>query len=971
MHNDRDDQKSVKTTNVFISYSWDGEDHQAWVKGLATDLDKYRELHVTFDLFDLDNFSDKNFFMEKAVQDADIIIIVTTQNYRNKADSRQGGVGIETYLTAIRHWEESEGGGASKILVASREKYSTPFYLKGKFRVDFHDDDLYQKSFSFLLNALTRTSKAARPDKTKTIEQGSQNYSFTRAEDILKLNYSKRTALIDSSVGTDFSAGNRVKYELWEAKNPFSSYFLILYPNITISQTIGRFCKVVKEMGLGIKELVLLRPTKGVESLIQKTIEKHDLEMRVVELTYSEFVWEYCIDESLRTSSPVWANKFYTDQTILHMNSSSSHSSSSDSAIHYLVDKLSSESSSSGQLVIATGGMGKSTLCHEVAIALNKKLGGDSSVILVKAESLRNNLSAELLSNIEIKSVYDLYELYTQIGKLEAVYDRNQFELCLLCGRIIIVIDGLDEFVSILQERFDLAAFLMSIHESHQQMGRSQVLLTSRNMAFIESIALDEVGIHCHELLGFDENSREKYIRKRFGRYQKADEIAVMFDKYIQQMEKFGDQHKRIVPFFIDIISTIFEEQLESSEKVSFEISSEDKDYACNSTLTDLMIFSVLRREKTRHDIELQTKEFIDLFSELAVEHGEAMPVEKLREKLIIYFDDSADTLFSKVVVNPLLIQEGDILRFRYQFLNDYFKSLYVIAGILRASFSKDMIQCLANTKSADHQSVSEIVTYFSSAMDKFHVSVKEMIRLARGVLARKEIEPKEVESIKKAIGALLGLYSKSGQFSRKELSRKIREIYQLTPDLSSPGKLESLFIFGDFPSLDFSNVQVWNSGFYNYENFVTSTFTNAKFYYSEFTNTGGTYTSDSFDPAMFDSTCKLGDLNETVAFITGSAQSNKALCESELKKFLRSFYKGSSFVDQKLMYMNFSDRVEKLGKRNFNLLVKYGLVEILVEKNVDKFYVITGQYQDSVFRFLTDNFADGKIRSLIDYLKS
>ena len=963
--------KNMKPINVFISYSWDGEDHRAWVQKLANDLDQFQELHVTFDMFDLDNFSDKNLFMERSVKDADIIVVVTTEIYRQKADNRTGGVGIETYLTAIRHWEESEGGGPSKILVASREKYSTPFYLKGKFRIDFHDDDLYQKSLSFLLKSLTKTSKAARPEKNKSIEQGSQNYTFTRAEDILKLNYSKRTAIIDSAAGTDYSVGNRIKFELWEAKNPFSSYFLILYPNITIGQTIGRFCEIVKEKNIKIKELVLLRPSKGDESLVQRTIQKNSLDIRVAELTYSEFVWEYCIDESLRTSSLVRANKFYTDQTILHMKDASGEVAKSDSAITYLVDKLSSESVSSGQLVIATGGMGKSTLCHEVAIALNKKLDGGSSVILIKAESLRNNLSTELLSNIEIKSVYDLYELYTQIGKMEAVYDRNQFELCLLCGRIIIVIDGLDEFVSILQERFDLSAFLTSIHESHQQMGRSQVLLTSRNMAFIESIALDEVGIHCHELLGFDESSREKYIRKRFGRYHKAEEVAEMFDKYIQQMEKFGDRHKRIVPFFIDIISTIFEEQLENSEKVSFEIASEDKDYACNSTLTDLMIFSVLRREKTRHDIELETKEFIDLFSELAVEYGESMPVEKLREKLMIYFDDSADTLFSKVVVNPLLVQDGDILRFRYHFLNDYFKSLYVIAGILRASFSKDMIQCLASSKSADHQSVSEVVNYFCRRMNEFHSSAKEMIRLARSVLARKEVEPKEIESIKKAIGSLLSLYAKSGQFSRKDLSRKIRDIYQLAPDLETTGKLESLFIYGDFPSLDFSNMQVWNSGFFSYENFLTSKFTDSKFYYSEFSSTGGTYASESFDPKMFDSTCKLGDLNETVAYITGSAKSNKALCESELKRFLRSFYKGSSFVDQKMIYMTFSDRVEKLGKRNFNLLLKYGLLEVLVEKNVDKFYVITSGYQDSVFRFLTDNFADGKIRSLIDYIKS
>ncbi|MCK6252338.1 SEFIR domain-containing protein [Pseudomonas fragi] len=961
----------MQPIKVFITYSWDSEDHKKWVQALATDLDEYEELHVTVDVFDLDNFSDKNHFMEKAVQESDIIIVVSTEKYRLKADDRTGGVGIETYLTTIRHWEESDHGGTSKIIVASREPYSTPFYLKGKFRVDFHNDDLYQKSLSFLLKALTGTSRVSRPEKRKSIEHGSQNYTFTRAEDILKLKHSKRRAIIDVAEGTDFSVGNRIKYELWEIKNPFASYVLILHSNITITQTINRFCQVLRDKGIVINELTLLRPAKGDESFIQKIVEKNGFEIKIAELTFSEFIWEYCIDEGLRVSSPVRTNKFYTDQTLLHISDANGPHTKSESAINFLTDRLINEATTSGQLVIATGGMGKSTLCHELAIALDKKLNSESSVILIKAESLRNNFSSELLSNIEIKTLYDLYDLHTQINKLESVYDRNQFELCLLCGRIIIIIDGLDEFASILQERFDLVGFLTSIHESHQQMGKSQVLLTSRNMSFIDNIALDEVGIHCHELLGFDEASRAKYIRKRFNRYEKTAEITELFDRYIQQMANFGDQHKRIVPFFIDIISTIFEEQLETKERISFEISSEDKDYACNSTLTDLIIFSVLRREKTRHDIELETKEFIDLLSELAVEHGEAIPLEKLREKLTIYYDDSADALYSKVVINPLLIQEGEILRFRYQFLNEYFKSLYVIAGILRSSFSKDIIQCLANTKSADQQSVTDVTTYFTqNGIDKLHSSAKEMIRIAKGLLLRANIEPKETESIKKAIGSLLNIYSRCGQYQRNDLSRKIRDIYQLAPDLDVDGKIEGLFVYGDFPSLDFSNLQVWDSGFFNYENFVTSKFTGTKFFYSEFSNTGGTYTSDSFDPAMFDSTCKLGELTDTVAFIERSAKSNKALCESELKKFLRGFYKGSSFIDQKIMYMSFSDKVEKLGRRHFDMLIRHGLVALQSEKKGDKFYVISVDFQDSVFKFLSDNFADGRIRSLIGYLK-
>lgn len=961
----------MQPIKIFISYSWDSEDHQKWVQGLATDLDEYKELHVTCDMFDLDSFSDKNYFMEKPIRDSDIIIVICTEAYKRKADNRTGGVGIETYLAAIRHWEESEGGSPSNILVIAREKYSTPFYLKGKFRVDFYDDDLYQKSLSFLINALTRKSKIERPEKKKSIEN-STHYDFTRVEDILKLKHSKREALITTQEGTDFSTNNRIKFELWEVSTPFKSHFLILYPNITITQTINRFCQIIKNKRIKIQNLTLLRPAKGDESLIQKTFHSNNIEIEIVELTYSEYIWEYCIDESLRNSSKIRANKFYTDQALKHFNSPNEVGDKSDSAISYLTNRLTNDSSFSGQLVTATGGMGKSTLCHELAIALNKKLEGESSVVLIKAESLRNNFSSEFISNIEIRNVYDLYDLHAQINNLEAVYNRNQFELCLLCGRIVVIIDGLDEFASILQERFSASEFLKSIHDSHQQMGKSQVILTSRNMAFIENIALDDFGIEYHELLGFDESSRAKYIRKRFSKYSKIEEITNLFNKYIQQLQKFGDSHQRIIPFFIDIISTIFEEQAHKQERISFEISSEDQDYACNSTLTDLIIFSVLRREKTRHDIELETKDFIDLLSELAVEHGESIPCEKLKEKLNIYYDDSAEALYSKIIINPLLIHEGTSLRFRYQFLNDYFKSLFIIAGILRSSFSKDMIQCLANTKDTSQQSISDVITYFSQqSIDILHNAIKAMLAKAKALLLRDEIEPRERESIKKAMGSLLNIHFRCGRFSRKDLSRRLRDLYLATQDLESEGKIEKLYIYGDYPSLDFSNLQVWDSGFYNYENFITSKFSNTKFYYSEFSNTGGTYTSETFDPSMFDSTCKLGELTDTVALIESSAKSNKALCESELKKFLRSFFKGTSFIDQKMMYMQFSGKIEKLGKRNFDTFLRMGLIELQAAKNVDKFYVITDSYQDSVYRFLNDNFIDNKIRDLVEYLRS
>ncbi|OBU07430.1 SEFIR domain-containing protein [Morganella psychrotolerans] len=91
---------------VFISYSWDSGEHRDWVRKLADSLESDENFHVIWDGYDLDSFTDKNKFMEQAVFDSDYIVVVGTKQYKEKADDRRGGVGIETYLSAVAHWKK-------------------------------------------------------------------------------------------------------------------------------------------------------------------------------------------------------------------------------------------------------------------------------------------------------------------------------------------------------------------------------------------------------------------------------------------------------------------------------------------------------------------------------------------------------------------------------------------------------------------------------------------------------------------------------------------------------------------------------------------------------------------------------------------------------------------------------------------------------------------------------------------------
>lgn len=66
---------------VFISYSWDSEEHKAWVRKLSDDL---RGKHSVFTLLDQYNRGgyDLISFMTQAVEKADRVLLIGTPEYK-------------------------------------------------------------------------------------------------------------------------------------------------------------------------------------------------------------------------------------------------------------------------------------------------------------------------------------------------------------------------------------------------------------------------------------------------------------------------------------------------------------------------------------------------------------------------------------------------------------------------------------------------------------------------------------------------------------------------------------------------------------------------------------------------------------------------------------------------------------------------------------------------------------------------
>lgn len=110
---------------VFISYSWDSDEHKAWVKKLSDDLRTKYAVYTLLDRYNRGGY-DLITFMTKAVEKADRVLLIGTPEYRSKSEEYDGGgVKYEDQLITIQLYHQM---GSSKFIPVLREgKFDTAF----------------------------------------------------------------------------------------------------------------------------------------------------------------------------------------------------------------------------------------------------------------------------------------------------------------------------------------------------------------------------------------------------------------------------------------------------------------------------------------------------------------------------------------------------------------------------------------------------------------------------------------------------------------------------------------------------------------------------------------------------------------------------------------------------------------------------------------------------------------------------
>ena len=139
--------------SVFISYSWDSEDHVQWVRRLVKRLSS-ENIQVVFDETHFKLGDPLPAMMDEAITKCEYVLFVCTPQYKKKADERYGGVVYEDTIITGEIFEEQNHRKYIPVFPETVNRLeSTPRWAIGKLGVVF-EAGKYEESIRKIVDTI-------------------------------------------------------------------------------------------------------------------------------------------------------------------------------------------------------------------------------------------------------------------------------------------------------------------------------------------------------------------------------------------------------------------------------------------------------------------------------------------------------------------------------------------------------------------------------------------------------------------------------------------------------------------------------------------------------------------------------------------------------------------------------------------------------------------------------------------------
>ena len=146
-------QSEHKNLKVFISYSYDDEQHKQWVELLAKKL-KENNIDIILDKWHTKLGQPLTNFMEQSVLNAQRVICILTPTYKKKADNLRDGVGYEYSIVTSEILKQVGTTKFIPVLRSGNRDDAIPISLNGRKYLDMKNDADFDEKVCDLLNDL-------------------------------------------------------------------------------------------------------------------------------------------------------------------------------------------------------------------------------------------------------------------------------------------------------------------------------------------------------------------------------------------------------------------------------------------------------------------------------------------------------------------------------------------------------------------------------------------------------------------------------------------------------------------------------------------------------------------------------------------------------------------------------------------------------------------------------------------------
>lgn len=337
-------------------------------------------------------------------------------------------------------------------------------------------------------------------------------------------------------------------------------------------------------------------------------------------------------------------------------------------------------------IVKGHGGIGKTTLVKKFLNDIHER-NSEVGILFIDSHEIIGELERRSRLQQKIDDVYDFYHAQHERHSVDDTpLSKDLLSLSVDNGSLVIVLDGIDEVIAKLGQKFDSVSFIKSISTGYStNLKRAKILITCRD--YFWDSRQHAAPVERLDLQPFTRAMAEDFFRQSV-EAGKIDRAMAIADKLALRSKQ--QQNEIYIPYILDLIVYLIKRRPDSPPDLDVSALPGTKKLLNLELSNDFLVANVCHREIIKLD-SLSVAAQIAFFAELSVAEGGEISIYDVKDVLAKVSGQAAEidaNEIQRLQGHPLLALRNDRLAFRYDFFNEYFKALFAVDYFQERSIS-------------------------------------------------------------------------------------------------------------------------------------------------------------------------------------------------------------------------------------------------------------------------------------------